>query len=152
MKRCILKELYTSETTLAQKIVLTPLNNEFVLKIWNSTCFMLKNPPIFLKKIYKSHVHIQSCIFLGLNIFVFIHHKAMTALGPFWNSGQKFLLIVMHEGCSRLFLLFLKLRFVLHCKWKSYFHWVKIFSPDIYMYIYMYYIHCALSMQKLNRR
>ena len=28
-----LKELYTSETTLAQKIVLTPLNNEFRLKI-----------------------------------------------------------------------------------------------------------------------
>ena len=27
-----LKELYTSETTLAQKIVLTPLNNEFKLK------------------------------------------------------------------------------------------------------------------------
>ena len=25
----ILKELYTSETTLAQKIVLTPLNNDF---------------------------------------------------------------------------------------------------------------------------
>ena len=29
-----LKELYTSETTLAQKIVLTPLNNEFKFKIW----------------------------------------------------------------------------------------------------------------------
>ena len=28
-----LKELYTSETTLAQKIVLTPLNNKFELKI-----------------------------------------------------------------------------------------------------------------------
>ena len=29
----VLKELYTSETTLAQKIVLTPLNNKFKLKI-----------------------------------------------------------------------------------------------------------------------
>ena len=28
-----LKELYTSETTLTQKIVLTPLHNEFRLKI-----------------------------------------------------------------------------------------------------------------------
>ena len=51
---CVLKELYTSETTLAQKIVLTPLNNEFKLKIWNSTSFMLKSPPKFLKKIYKN--------------------------------------------------------------------------------------------------
>ena len=49
-----LKELYTSETTLAQKIVLTPLNNEFKLKIWNTTSFMLKNPPEFLKKIHKN--------------------------------------------------------------------------------------------------
>ena len=87
-------------------------------------------------------VYIQRCLFLGLNIFVFIHHKAMTALGPFWNSGQKFLLIVMHEGCSRLFLLFLKckVKIFLHCKWKSYFHWVKIFSPDIYMYVLFIYI------------
>ena len=50
----MLKELYTSKTTLAQKIVLTPLNNEFKLKIWNTTSFMQKNPPIFLKKIYKN--------------------------------------------------------------------------------------------------
>ena len=32
-----LKELYTSETTLAQKIVLTPLNNEFRFKNLYST-------------------------------------------------------------------------------------------------------------------
>ena len=38
----VLKELYTSETTLAQKIVLTPLNNEFVLKIRYSTPIMQK--------------------------------------------------------------------------------------------------------------
>ena len=44
-----LKELYTSETTLAKKIVLTPLNNEFTIKIQNSTSFMLKNPQIFLQ-------------------------------------------------------------------------------------------------------
>ena len=36
----ILKELYTSETTLAQKIVLTPLNDEFVLEIRYSTPIM----------------------------------------------------------------------------------------------------------------
>ena len=45
-----LKELYTSETTFALKIVLTPLNNKFIIKIWNSTSFMLKNPQIFLQK------------------------------------------------------------------------------------------------------
>ena len=50
--RC-LKELYTSETTLAQKIVLTPLNNEFVLKIRYSTPIMQKNPQTFLAKISK---------------------------------------------------------------------------------------------------
>ena len=42
-----LKELYTSETTLAQKIVLTPLNNEFVLKIRYSTPIIQKNANIF---------------------------------------------------------------------------------------------------------
>ena len=52
-KKLWLKELYTSETTLAQKIVLTTLNNELKLEIWNSTSFMLKNPLKFLKKIYK---------------------------------------------------------------------------------------------------
>ena len=52
-----LKELYTSETTLATKIVLTPLNNEFALKIWNSTSFMLKKRHrYFLKKNYKSQI------------------------------------------------------------------------------------------------
>ena len=53
-KKLWLKELYTSETTLAQKIVLTTLNNELKLEIWNSTSFMLKNRPIFLKKIYNN--------------------------------------------------------------------------------------------------
>ena len=46
----MLKELYTSETTLAQKIVLTTLNNEFIIKNRNSVSFMLKNPRIFLQK------------------------------------------------------------------------------------------------------
>ena len=37
-----LKELYTSETTFAQKIVFFPLNEiEFVVKIRNTTTFML---------------------------------------------------------------------------------------------------------------
>ena len=48
-----LKELYTSETTLAQKIVLASLNNEFVLEIRYSTPKMQKNPQIFLAKISK---------------------------------------------------------------------------------------------------
>ena len=48
-----LKELYTSETTLAQKTVLTPLNIAFVLKIRYSTPFMQKNPQIFLAKIFE---------------------------------------------------------------------------------------------------
>ena len=48
-----LKKFYTSETTLAQKIVLTPLNNEFVLKIRYSTPIMQKNPQTFLAKISK---------------------------------------------------------------------------------------------------
>ena len=49
-----LKELYTSETTLAQEIVLAPLNNEFRFKDLYSTSFMLKDPPEFLKKIHKN--------------------------------------------------------------------------------------------------
>ena len=44
-KQANLKELYTSKTTLAQKIVLTPLNNEFILKKLYSTSFMQNNPP-----------------------------------------------------------------------------------------------------------
>ena len=49
-----LKELCTSEITLAQKIVLTPLNNEYRFKNSYLTSFMLKNPPEFLKKIHKN--------------------------------------------------------------------------------------------------
>ena len=48
-----LKELYTSETTLAQKIVLASLINEFVLEIRYSTPIMQKNPQTFLAKISK---------------------------------------------------------------------------------------------------
>ena len=62
-----LKELYTSETTLAQKIVFTPLNNEFELKIWNTTSFKLKNPPEFLKKIHKNQ---YSASWRGLMVFI----------------------------------------------------------------------------------
>ena len=65
-----LKELYTSETTLAQKIVLTPLNNKFKLKIWNTTSFMLKNPPEFLKKIHKNQF---SASWRGLMVFIHIY-------------------------------------------------------------------------------
>ena len=49
---CILKEFYTLETTLAQKIVLTPQNNEFVLKIQYSTPIMQKNSQTFLANFY----------------------------------------------------------------------------------------------------
>jgi len=63
-----LKELYTSETTLAQRVVLTPLNNEFKIKIWNSSFFMLKNPPIFLKKICKNQF---LAFWRGLIVFMF---------------------------------------------------------------------------------
>ena len=62
-----LKELYTSETTFAQKIVLTPLNNEFRLKNLYSTSFMLKNPPEFLKKIHKNK------FLASRGLMVFIH-------------------------------------------------------------------------------
>ena len=83
-KKIWLKELYTSETTLAQKIVLTTLNNELKLKIWNSTSFMLKNRPIFLKKIYNNQflaswrgpmvfMYINKVFYFHIkNIFVFI--------------------------------------------------------------------------------
>ena len=53
-KKDVLKELYTSQTTLAQKIILTPLNNEFRSKNLYSSSFTLKNPPEFLKKIRKN--------------------------------------------------------------------------------------------------
>ena len=50
-----LKELYTSETILAQKIVLTPLNNEFKLKIWKyDLLHAKKSANIFEKKSTKS--------------------------------------------------------------------------------------------------
>ena len=62
-----LKELYTSETTLAQKIVLTPLNNEFRFKNLYLTSFMLKNPPEFLKKIHKNQF---SASWRGLMVFI----------------------------------------------------------------------------------
>ena len=45
-----LKELYTSISTLAQKFVLPPLNNELALKIRNLNPFILKNPQIFSAK------------------------------------------------------------------------------------------------------
>ena len=63
-----LKELYTSETTLTQKIVLTPLNNEFRLKNLYSTSFMLKNPPEFLKKIRKNQFLAS---WRGLAVFIY---------------------------------------------------------------------------------
>ena len=63
-----LKELYTSETTLAQKIVLAPLNNEFRFKNLYSTSFMLKNPPEFLKKIHKNQF---SASWRGLMVFIY---------------------------------------------------------------------------------
>ena len=70
-------------------LVLTPLNNKFRLKNLHSTSFMLKNSPKFLKKSTKSvfsllegsngfHSYVQSCLFLGLNIFVIIHNNART--------------------------------------------------------------------------
>ena len=65
----ILKELYTSETTLAQKIVLAPLNNEFRFKNSYLTSFMLKNPPEFLKK------NLQKSVFSLLEgSFLFLNH------------------------------------------------------------------------------
>ena len=67
-------ELYTSEATLAQKIVLTPLNNEFELKIWNTTSFMLKNPPIFLKKIYKNQFLASR---RGLMVFIYNYNYVL---------------------------------------------------------------------------
>ena len=66
--RVDLKELHTSAKTLAQKIVLAPLNNEFKLEIWNTTSFMLKNPPIFLKKIYKNQFLAS---WRGLMVFIY---------------------------------------------------------------------------------
>ena len=65
-----LKELYTSESTMTQKIVLTPLNNEFELRIWISTSFMLNNPPILLKKIYKNQFLAS---WRGLMVFMYIN-------------------------------------------------------------------------------
>ena len=49
---------------------ITFLNNEFELKIWNSTSFLLKNLPIFLKKIYKSQFLAS---WKGLMAFIYIH-------------------------------------------------------------------------------
>ena len=65
-----LKELYTSQTTLTQKIVLTPLNNEFRLKNLYWTSFMLKNPPEFFKKVHKNQF---SASWRGLMVFIHIY-------------------------------------------------------------------------------
>ena len=53
-----LKELYTSETTFAQKLVLTPLNNKFSVK--NSILDLLhtKYPQIFSAKILKEEFRV----------------------------------------------------------------------------------------------
>ena len=48
-----LKELYTSISTLAQTLVLTLLNNEFILKILNSTPFGRKIRKRFRPKEHK---------------------------------------------------------------------------------------------------
>ena len=51
-----LKELYTSILTLAQKLVLTLLNNEFILKIQISTPFGRKIRERFRLKNHKSQI------------------------------------------------------------------------------------------------
>ena len=51
-----LKELYTSISTLAQKLVLTFLNNEFISKIRNSTPFGRKIRKQFRLKNHKSKI------------------------------------------------------------------------------------------------
>ena len=86
-KKLSLKELYTSQTTLAQKIVLTSLNNEFKLKIWNTTSFMLKNPPEFLKKIHKNQF---SASWRGLMVFI---HKYKVVYFKF-----KYILVIVHHN------------------------------------------------------
>ena len=76
-----LKELYTSETTLSQKIVLTPpLNNEFVLKIWYSTPIMQKRSANIFGQNRKSDLlsgpsvlvyKYKNILNLNINIFVY---------------------------------------------------------------------------------
>ena len=77
----ILKELYTSEKTLAQKIVLTPLNNEFVLKIRYSTHHAKKSANIFGQN-FKSDLwsgpsvmvyNYKNILNLKINIVIYIH-------------------------------------------------------------------------------
>ena len=51
-----LKELYTSISTLAQTLVLTLLNNEFTLKILNSTPFGQKIRKHFRPKNHNSQI------------------------------------------------------------------------------------------------
>ena len=51
----MLMELYTSISTLAQKLVLTPLNNKYVLKILESIFLTLKICKYFLIKKQKSY-------------------------------------------------------------------------------------------------
>ena len=83
---------------LAQKILLTPLNNKFVLKIWYSTSFTQKYPHIFLEKktILRSIFSLfeesnrfitykQRCVFLSsAHIYVCFH---IITIGPFSFKG-----------------------------------------------------------------
>ena len=76
-----LKELYTSISTLAQKLVLTLLNNEFILKILNSIPFGRKIRKHFRSKTPKKYffclnewfegfiANIQSFIFFNCSHF-----------------------------------------------------------------------------------
>ena len=61
-----LKELYSSISTLAQKLVLTLLNNEFTLKILNSTPFGRKIRKHFRPKNHKSHISGELSGFMAL--------------------------------------------------------------------------------------
>ena len=83
---------------MAQKILLTPLNNKFVLKIWYSTSFTQKYPHIFLEKktILRSLFSLfeesnrfitykQRCVFLSsAHIYVYFH---IITIGPFSFKG-----------------------------------------------------------------
>ena len=78
---------YISISAMAQKLVLTLLNNEFVFKILNSTPFRLKIRKHFRPKNHK----VKFCLIIveAIKSFIFSTHFSIKTLGPLIYFWQK---------------------------------------------------------------
>ena len=95
----VLKELYTSISTLAQKLVLTLLNDEFVLEILNSTPFRLKIRKYFRPKKEKGQFWAS---LLGFSSFFLFFGRKYLRIFCLRGSNSEFLIQTRHSGGSSL--------------------------------------------------